>query len=227
MNNNIFRRVEQKYILSYDELDKLLELIKKYIKKDEYYQSTVLNLYFDNIQKQLFIKSISQPIYKFKIRLRSYNVPKLNSDVYLEMKNKYQGITTKRRIKIKLSDFYKYLKGKKINNTQIFNEIDYYFKYLRLKPSFFVAYDRNRYTTKENENIKITIDKNLRSRKEDLFLEKGDFGKKFFDEQKCIMEIKSLNSLPIWLTSALSSLKIYPVSFSKYGETLKKENKKC
>jgi hypothetical protein len=31
------------------------------------------------------------------------------------------------------------------------------------------------------------------------------------------MEIKSLNSMPLWLTDALNRLEIFPGSFSKYG----------
>ena len=37
------------------------------------------------------------------------------------------------------------------------------------------------------------------------------------------MEIKTLNGYPMWLVDALSNLKIYPNSFSKYGSIYKKE----
>ena len=37
------------------------------------------------------------------------------------------------------------------------------------------------------------------------------------------MEIKALGALPIWLVRNLSSLGIYPVSFSKYGSIYKKD----
>jgi hypothetical protein len=36
------------------------------------------------------------------------------------------------------------------------------------------------------------------------------------------MEIKTLNGLPNWFVKILSKLKIYPTSFSKYGEVYKK-----
>ena len=35
------------------------------------------------------------------------------------------------------------------------------------------------------------------------------------------MEIKAQGAMPLWLTEALSELKIYPVSFSKYGMAAK------
>ena len=96
-------------------------------------------------------------------------------------------------------------------------ELDYYFKTLNLKPSIFVAYDRLSYKEKDNNNLRITIDANLRSRYNDLLIEYGSYGKKYFDNDTYIMEIKVLDSMPIWLVRSLSDLQIYPVSFSKVG----------
>ena len=179
--------------------------------------------YFDNNNDEILIRSGDKPIYKDKIRLRSYNTPTLNDYVFLEIKSKFEGITGKRRIKMKLRDFYDYINNNKINNTQIMEEIDYLFKYYDLKPSYFVGYDRLSFKGIENHNLRITFDNNLRSRKDNLKLEEGDYGNLFFDDNRLIMEIKTLDSMPLWLTNALSKLKIYPISFSKVGEIYKKE----
>ena len=40
------------------------------------------------------------------------------------------------------------------------------------------------------------------------------------------MEVKCLNSLPLWFTNELSKLKIYPSSFSKVGNIYMKERGK-
>ena len=101
-------------------------------------------------------------------------------------------------------------------------EIDYFIKYYKLVPKIFIAYDRLSYKAKE-EDLRITFDFNLRSRRNNLKLEDGDKADKFFDEDYIIMEIKTLGSLPLWFTHILSELKIYPSSFSKYGNIYKKE----
>ena len=49
----------------------------------------------------------------------------------------------------------------------------------------------------------------------------GDFGENIIDKDLCIMEIKALNAMPIWLVEVLNELKIYPSSFSKYGTAYK------
>lgn len=227
MKNDIFRRVEEKYFLNKEQAYNLFKEINTYIEKDEYYKSNILNIYFDNSNDEILIRSGDKPIYKDKIRLRSYGTPTLEDDVFLEIKSKYNGVTGKRRIRMKLSDFYKYINNNMIKNTQIMNEIDYLFKYYDLKPSYFVGYDRLSYKGKDNEGLRITLDTNLRSRTNNLNLEQGDYGELFFNDDRLIMEIKTLNSMPLWLTSSLSKFKIYPISFSKVGEIYKKEMIRC
>lgn len=215
----VFRRKEIKYLLSKDKYDKLMEKLEGHLKHDKYFERTICNIYFDTKNYDLIINSINKPIYKEKVRVRSYNIPSLNDEVFFEIKKKYNGIVGKRRIEMKLKDFYDYLNGGNIisNDTQIASEIDYDFKNYKLEPKLFLAYDRLSYYDKDNINFRITFDRNLRSRENDLKLELGDSGKLYFKEDTYIMETKVLDAYPLWFTDILSSLKIYPVSFSKYG----------
>ena len=226
MYENIFKRVEQKYVLTEQEYKLLFKKINKHLKKDKYFKSTICNIYFDTINNDLIINSLEKPIFKEKIRLRSYQVPSINDDVFLEIKEKYKGIVGKRRIKIKLKDFYTYLETNNYDkDNQIMNEINYYFKYYDLKPAIYIAYDRLSYCCVDVNSLRITIDSNLRSRNSDLNLELGDAGKCYFKDKNYIMEIKTLGSMPLWLVRSLSELKIYPTSFSKYGSIYQKELK--
>ena len=165
--------------------------------------------------------SLEKPTFKAKVRIRSYSVPTLDDKVFLEIKDKYKGVVGKRRIKIKLSEFYDYLENDKMSDEQIMRELDYYFKLYKLKPLVFVAYNRVSFRGKDNKELRITIDSNLRSRWDNLRLEAGDFGDNYFNEETYIMEIKLLDSMPIWLARSLSDLKIYPHSFSKVGNIYK------
>lgn len=222
MNENVFRRVEKKYLITENQKDAFFKLIDDYIEKDEYFESHISNIYFDNDKFDLITSSIEKPLFKAKLRLRSYDVPSLDDKVFLEIKDKYKGVVGKRRIKIKLSHFYEYLETGSMKDEQIMREIDYYFKKYDLHPQIFVAYDRLSYKGRDNENIRITIDENLRSRTEDLRLELGSNGKKYFQDREYIMEIKILDAMPLWLARSLSTLKIYPTSFSKVGSIYKK-----
>lgn len=227
MSIEVFRRIEKKYLLNEEQYHLLMEKIDKKVNKDQYYKSTICNIYFDTKNYDLIVSSLEKPIYKEKVRLRSYEVPNLEDSVFLEIKKKYKDIVGKRRVKITLKDFYEYMDHKQIknSNSQIMKEIDYCFKKYQLKPVLFLGYDRLSYYDKQDKNFRITIDRNIRSRETNLQLEKGDQGIPYFKENKYIMEIKTIGSIPLWFTNILSELKIYPTSFSKYGSIYQKKIK--
>lgn len=218
MSGNIFRRVEKKYLLTKEQKDNLFNLIWPYIEEDKYFKSIISNIYFDTVDNDLIINSIDKPIFKEKLRLRSYTVPvDMDSNVFLEIKRKFKGIVGKRRVSLKLKEFYDFYDNRKYEKSQIFEEIRYAFDYYGLVPKIFVGYDRVSYKGKDDENLRITFDSNLRSRFDNLRLEYGDAGDNYFDCDMYIMEIKTLGAMPFWLVDALSKLKIYPTSFSKVG----------
>ena len=219
MANDIFRRVEKKYLLSKKDYDSLMDRIWFYITEDTYFKSSISNIYYDSSDNELIINSIDKPIFKEKVRVRSYKTPKSNKDeVFLEVKRKFKGVVGKRRVKITLKEFYDFIEKRKYKDSQIFRELHYIFDFYKLQPMMFVGYDRLSYKGKDDENLRITFDSNLRSREDELRLELGDHGKKYFDEDMYIMEIKTLGAMPWWLVEALSELKIYPSSFSKIGK---------
>lgn len=218
MGNNIFRRVEKKYLLTKDEKDRLFDRIWIYLEKDKFYESTISNIYFDTVNNDLIINSIDKPIFKEKVRLRTYKTPiDMKSEVFLEIKRKFKGIVGKRRVCLNLQEFYDFYDKREYKSSQIFEEIKYLFDYYKLVPMMYVGYDRLSFKGKYDENLRITFDSNLRSRDDNLRLEFGDAGDYYFEDDIYIMEIKTLGAMPFWLVDALSELKIYPMSFSKIG----------
>lgn len=220
-----FKRVEKKYIFTLDKYNELMAKIEEKLDPNEFPNSSILNIYFDTDNFDLAIKSIQKPIYKEKIRLRSYNVPNDDSKLFFELKKKYKGVVGKRRIAISKNQYEEYLNFGTITNVenrQIFEEINYAYKRYGLKPKIMVAYDRLAFYLKENHDIRITFDFNLRSRTTDVDLFMGDAGKRFFENDTVILEIKSVEAIPMWLAKILNELQIYPTSFSKYGEIYKK-----
>ena len=173
------QRVETKYLLNDSTYKKLLSRIDNYITKDNYYNYSILNIYFDTENYDLIERSLEKPIYKEKVRLRSYGIPTLDDKVFLEIKKKYKGVVGKRRVIFPLRDFYSYLSGNyEFSNNQIMKEIDYCFKLYKLKPVLFLAYDRYAYKGKRDFDFRLTFDFNIRSREYDLELNQGDYGKK-------------------------------------------------
>lgn len=234
MSQNVFKRTEKKYIITREQNDKFLMLTKKHLQPDQYPKETISNLYYDTASGEMIEKSIAKPLFKQKVRLRSYGVPTFQDFVFLELKTKFSGIVGKRRQKLKLGEFYKYYAQRYQNQsdknrlpyeTQILKEIDYVFDLYPLEPFCLVSYERHSFRC-SSFDLRITFDQDLRSRHKDLRLEKGNYGDPFFENDERVMEIKAQNAYPIWLTEILSELKIYPTSFSKIGRIYQKERSK-
>lgn len=233
MYRKVFRRDEKKYLLSQKQFQQLMKSIGTHLQPDEYFESMICSLYFDTSNHDLIIKSIDKPVYKQKLRLRSYGVPQLDDPVFLEIKIKYRGVVSKRRTKLKLKDFYNYYDQQragqhpamKADILQIGRELDYLFHFYHLEPSWIISYDRKCYRGRDNPDLRITFDQNLRSRSDNLRLEDGDYGEPYFPDQKYVMEIKALDAMPLWLVDALSRLHIYPASFTKYGKIYEQSKK--
>ena len=217
--NYVFKRVEKKYLLTQKKYELLQKYISPYMEQDSYGLHTICNVYYDTDNYDLIRESLEKPDYKEKLRLRSYGTVGRKDTVFVELKKKYKGVVYKRRISLTLEEAECYLNNniKPKKESQISKEIDYFMKLYNPKTKAYIAYDRVAYFGKEDKDISINIDKNIIGRQYDLSLEKGDYGDYLLGRLECLMEIKVSGAMPLWLSSILSELKIYPVSFSKYG----------
>lgn len=223
----IFNRVEKKYRLSDEIYHCFLERLSPYMVEDKFCKNDkfylISNLYFDTWDDVLIRRSIEHPVYKEKLRLRSYGVPDLKDKVFLEIKKKYKGIVNKRRTVLRLEEAYEFLfdgkvpKEREYTNYQVIKELEYSLKLYEPVPKLYLAYDRKALHGKDDKELRITFDKNIRCRREALRLEAGDAGERIIDEDTWIMEIKTLGSMPVWLADLLTEFDIYNQSFSKYG----------
>jgi len=216
---NIFRRVEQKYLITSEQYNALMEALGDKLVKDEYFYNDIYNLYLDAPDHRLIIQSIEKPMYKEKFRVRSYGLAENeDSKVYLEIKKKFDGTSHKRRISMTLGEFYKYMeKGNRPKgaNPITLAELDYDFEKYNLQPSILINYERYSYYFRGNKDLRVTFDHNVKYRVKKPDLTNGDDMHHIIDKDMYIMEIKSLDSLPIKLSQLLAKLKIYPRGFSK------------
>lgn len=227
MEQLVFNRVEKKYLLTPEKFQKLWEELMEYMLVDEYGVHTICNIYYDTENDELIRNSIEKPVYKEKLRLRSYGVPGKQDNVFLEIKKKYDGIVNKRRILLPLDEAERYLNNKeKISqDSQIFREIDYFTNHYDLVPKLFLAYERVALYGKEDKEFRVTFDRNIRSRTWDLKLCRGDNGVLLMEDGSVLMEVKITNSVPMWFAKLLSKYQIFNTSFSKYGSVYKKQLK--
>lgn len=222
----VFNRHEVKYLITSEQFEKLLKIIPEYMNADSYNENgkpyTICNLYLDTQNDELIIRSLEKPVYKEKLRLRSYGKVSLDERVFLEIKKKYKGLVNKRRTSMTLSDAYAYLFEGKVPednkmNRQVMDEIIYAQKMYQAVPKVFISYDRFAFFEKEDDDFRLTLDTNIQTRRTDLRLENDIYGEQLLQEGQWLMEAKANKSFPLWFSHFLSENNIFPVSFSKYG----------
>ena len=214
-----FERYEKKYILTEAQYEAILPEIGRYMVKDVYGEYTICNIYYDTEQFDLIRQSLRKPYYKEKFRVRSYGVPKNETNVFAEIKKKSGDIVYKRRVDGTAAAIDAFLsEGAPLpENGQIQNEIRWFMKKNRPSPKVFIGYDRTAYAGIEDPEFRVTFDRNIRFRLSDLDLRSGDHGDPVTDDGTIIMEVKVKDAMPLWLVPILSRNRIYPGSFSKYG----------
>lgn len=148
----VFQRYEIKYLLDRSQKEAVLAAMEPYMEPDAYGRSTIRNIYYDTDSYRLARRSGEQPVYKEKLRARSYGPAKPEDKVFVELKKKYQGVVYKRRIHIPEQAATDYLAGRADapDRSQITEEIDYFLKFYRtLAPKVFLSYEREAYRTVE------------------------------------------------------------------------------
>ena len=219
-NQEVFRRIEKKYIVDEPTYEKLIKKLDGHFVKDRYYKSTICNIYYDTPSHQLVRNSIEKPVYKEKLRVRSYGVPNDEDMVFVELKKKYKGVVYKRRIEMTLAQTRDFFAGKEVphDNPQIENELKYFLKFYEgIAPAMYLSYDRLAYCGAEDPSLRLTFDTHILYREEQKELDNGIWGKELLPAGMRVMEIKIPNAMPLWLSTILDELEIYPASFSKYG----------
>ncbi len=217
---SVFKRYELKYLLTKEQKDAVLAAADKYMQLDKYGKTTIRNIYFDTENYRLIRRSMEKPLYKEKLRIRSYKLADHGSDVFVELKKKYKGVVYKRRIAIPESAAMDWVArtAPPPQDSQIVREIDYFISmYGPLYPSVFLSYDREAYYERDGGDFRVTFDSNILVRQTDMSLCKEAWGAEILDPSLTLMELKCTGGMPLWMAKTLSENKIRKTPFSKYG----------
>ncbi len=216
----IFQRYELKYLLTRAQKERVLQAMTPYMEADRHGHSVIRNLYFDTDTYRLIRRSIEKPIYKEKLRLRSYSRAAQQSPVFVELKKKYKGVVYKRRLLLPEKEAMLWLGGGSFpeKESQISREIDYFRSfYETLHPTVFLSYEREAYYCRSDSDFRVTFDRNILCRQTELSLTSDVYGAPLLDDNTVLMELKCSGGIPLWMVRILSEEKINKTPFSKYG----------
>lgn len=217
---SVFKRYEMKYLLTPAQKARTLIAMAPYMALDQYGKTTLRNIYYDTDTYRLARHSIEHPVYKEKLRLRSYGQAAPDAPVFVEVKKKYRSVVYKRRLSLPEAGAVAWLAGRSPapEDGQIAREIEYFRDYYQsLGPAVFLSYEREAYYSLDGAAFRVTFDENILARQDRLSLEEDVGGDALLPPGRVLMEIKTAGGMPLWMARFLSEQRIFKASFSKYG----------
>jgi SPX domain protein involved in polyphosphate accumulation len=227
-------RFEYKYYVSEELLPELRRRLLPFVEFDpfaarnEEHEYTVRSAYFDTPTLREYHEKIAGLEIRKKLRIRVYDTLTEDSTAFLEIKRKRRQSVSKDRAMLLHRDVPALLATGNIEqyvirangSTEMYDSARKFLYHMRsdhLRPVLLVTYDREAFVGKFDPNFRCTFDKRLRFSSQqsldDLFREtdlrpalQGAF----------ILEVKFQNSVPVWLSSTISDLRLSRGAFSKY-----------
>lgn len=132
-----FQRYEAKYLLTALEKEQILKKMSAHMRLDAYGRTTIRNIYFDTDSYRLIRRSLEKPVYKEKLRMRSYQAVGPEDPVFVELKKKFQSVVYKRRLVLPAQEAMTcFRRGTPLPaQSQIAREIEYFPGLLSVAPS--------------------------------------------------------------------------------------------
>lgn len=227
-------RIECKYLISNQMIPELRKLLLPHMILDKYSerhpdkQYTVRSIYFDTRRLDYYHDKLAGLRRRKKLRIRGYDELTNDSLVFLEIKRKNGPTINKSRAPINFSDHINFIReGNPNKYREIFDSVDngyqdaknflYHLYTANLVPTIKIIYEREALFYRFHHNLRLTIDKNLRSSlivdSERLFEEENI---RYGLPSKAIFEVKVYGEIPVWLQHIIAGFKLQQEALSKY-----------
>ncbi len=229
------RRLEYKHLVPISRLGELRASLLPWVELDRYSrgrpgdQYTVRSIYYDSRRLACYEEKVEGFRTKKKLRIRGYNDPDPDGTVFLEIKRKNEDYIDKSRAPLRwgrIPDVFAgygpalarlpFAPGSPEEVAARRFLYNYYRR--RMMPAVLVTYEREAYYSRFDPTLRITFDKNVRSR---LYPRLGslyeDRGSQFVTPGHFVFEVKFHRGLPRWLGTVLTRFDIRRQAFSKFA----------
>lgn len=225
-----FVRREYKYYVPMQHIARLRKRLLIYMDHDEFClrmpenQYLVRSIYLDTPHYAFFNEKMAGLRNRKKLRIRAYNRQTPDSRAFIEIKRRLDDSILKERASIPLAEAGQLLEtvaftsnGAVTAAQAALNRFVFFTHHLNLSPSVLVIYEREAFFGKDNPEVRITFDMNVRSYPrpglDDLF---RDADLKTFCDPYFILEIKFYERMPYWTRQIVRDFHLLRESISKY-----------
>lgn len=214
-------RVEDKFNCSTQEMYCLQKRLGSVLRPDSNENSeegySISSLYFDDLQESCLVDTVEGNSIRRKYRIRIYNH---SLDVIkLEVKEKLNNRVWKKSRNITKEELWKLVNSECIDSQPTMEDPAMLFnlaiQMYGLRPKVIVTYERKAFVYNTG-NVRITLDRNIRSSNSVEQFGMADIAYDFFREQNEIVEMKYDEFIPQFILQLLELGNMQQISYSKY-----------
>jgi len=226
-------RLEYKYLISNSILPHIRQDLLPYVTYDKHLQNgnqdyTVRSIYFDNRKLDYFYDKIEGIKTRKKLRIRGYNFKQGKNLIFLEIKKKCENHVYKNRSPLlfeninqlfETGDVERFVSDQYRNDKSVDDGKRFFYHFINksLRPIVLVVYEREAFSCKFDDRLRITFDMNLRYHPfpsmEDLYSDEHLYKVLI---NRTILEIKFNRNKPTWLQNIINKYQLSRQSLSKY-----------
>ncbi|MFB3776658.1 MAG: VTC domain-containing protein [Bryobacteraceae bacterium] len=237
-NGVVFQRYEYKYVIPPDLMEPIRSFLRPYCDMDRYAARedekfyTITSLYLDNVDFKTYWDKEAEVPNRFKLRVRTYG-RHAEGPVKFEIKRRFNEVSRKTWLEVPrdiwpalfrlpLDGEALALSAKQRSALEDFLGLA---GIMRAEPKMLVRYERQAFISRIDRYVRISFDRRLRYQRCDRYGLKGEpfrwsnnDGTDSTDESgsRVILELKFMNSAPVWLVDLVRTFGLMRRGFSKY-----------
>jgi SPX domain protein involved in polyphosphate accumulation len=220
-------------MVTIQEAEKLKNAMRAYLSPDDHgdlhgsYQ--LASLYYDSSDYRFYWEKLDGIKFRRKLRIRQYeNGAPLTAEtpVFVEIKQRLNRVTQKRRVRLHFRDALRLCNDREVPDHEpkdrpVIDEVLSMGWQYDLRPASVVTYARQALIGSAYDiGLRVTFDKDLRYRTNNLALDNPDTGQFLFPPEWVVMEIKVNERVPYWLTELVSYHNLSLMRVSKYCRSI-------
>lgn len=226
-----FNRFELKYLVSLEQAEIFKKALRNYLFSDEHGNGSykLSSLYFDSPDFRCYWEKIDGIRFRRKLRIRHYengNLLTLNTPVFVEIKQRIDRVTQKRRVLMPYSDALALCNRRELpmkvlaEDQAVVSEVYSYLWEYNLRPVSIVRYQRQAFIGAEYDlGLRVTFDTQLGYQVHQLRLQDVTT-LPMLSPDRAVMEIKVNERLPYWLADMIAAHNLKTVRVSKYCRSI-------
>ena len=229
-----FNRFELKYLLSLQQAEQCKTDLGRNVVPDEHGHNSgryaLSSLYYDSPGLRCYRENEDGLKFRRKLRIRHYETGAVFTDespVFLEIKQRYDRVTQKRRTVLPYHEALRLCNDRQIpglgpDDKALIEEVYAFLWQYNLRPASIVRYDRQAFVgTAYDKGLRVTFDTSLSFQAQELHLHQAPSGLPMLPANRVVMEIKVNERIPFWLTEMIAAHNLQRIGLSKYCRSIR------